>query len=428
MNKTETRSATTEMVSVLGLPAEQGRWLLIPLGIVVLLCLGTVYSWSIFRTPLQDLLGISATESLLPFTTLLVVFAILMPITGFYIDRFGSRLVTAIGGVIMGLGYILSSFAGNITALVLTYGVIAGIGVGIAYGVPLAVVARWFPERKGLAVGLTVIGFGLSPLITAPLARNLIATRGVLPTFIILGIAFTLIILLIALTMKMPPAGWAPTGNTPQQANVTLAATSQPLLQSRSFYGLWLCYVIGTFVGLASIGIASPVAQEIIQLDPNTAALSVSLFAIFNGLGRPFFGWFTDRFSARTAAIASYVLIIIGSIMMLNASAGQTASYLIAFCLFTFSLGGWLAIAPTATLMLFPAKDYAKNYGIVFTAFGVGALLGTLLAGRLRDLVGSYTAFFYPTMALAAVGMAIAIFMLKKNPATSLSRTSHSQS
>lgn len=417
MNDTQVRGTASAATKFLGLPAEQGRWLLIPLGITVLLCLGTVYSWSIFRTPLEELLGISATESLLPFTTLLVVFAVLMPITGFYIDRFGSRMVTAVGGVIMGLGYILSSFAGNITTLVLTYGVMAGIGVGIAYGVPLAVVARWFPERKGLAVGLTVVGFGLSPLITAPIARNLIASRGVMPTFITLGMAFTLIILVISLTMKMPPAQWQPAGQEPPHADSTDSSESIPLFQSRSFYGLWFCYVIGTFVGLASIGIASPVAQEIINLDPNTAALSVSLFAIFNGLGRPFFGWFTDRFNARTAAIASYVLIIIGSIMMLNASAGQTASYLIAFCLFTFSLGGWLAIAPTATLMLFPAKDYAKNYGIVFTAFGVGALLGTLLAGRLRDLVGSYTAFFYPTMILAAVGVVLAIFMIKKNSA-----------
>jgi len=134
---------------ILGLPAEQGRWLLIPFGLVVLLCLGTVYSWSIFRKPLEELLGIGATESLLPFTVLLVVFAILMPITGFYIDRFGSRRVTAVGGIVMGLGYMLSSSANSIFTLVLTYGVIAGIGVGIAYGVPLAVVARWFPECKG---------------------------------------------------------------------------------------------------------------------------------------------------------------------------------------------------------------------------------------------------------------------------------------
>jgi MFS family permease len=402
-------------IKILGLPAERGRWLLIPLGIIILLCLGTVYSWSIFRKPLEDLLNIGATNSLLPFTALLVVFSILMPITGFYIDRFGSRRVTAVGGAIMGLGYMLSSFAPNILLLVITYGVIAGIGVGITYGVPLAVAARWFPDRKGLAVGLTVIGFGLSPLITAPIARNLIATQGVMPTFVILGIAFTAIIGLLAMTMKMPPVGWTPTSWSGSRQGLT-TGNATPLLQSRSFYGLWICYVLGTFVGLASIGIASPVAQEIIKLDAGTAALTVSLFAIFNGAGRPFFGWYADRFTPKVAAITSYVLIIIGSILMLNASEGQTATYLISFCLFTFSLGGWLAIAPTSTLMLFRAEDYVKNYGIVFTAFGVGALMGTLLAGRIRDLMGSYTTFFYPTMLLAIVGIGVAVFMLKRTP------------
>src|SRR3712207_2685181 len=122
-------------IKLFGLPAEKGRWLLIPLGITVLLCLGTVYSWSIFRKPLEKLFNIGATESLLPFSVLLVVFALVMPITGFYIDRVGSRVVTAVGGVVMGVGYLLSSLDANVSMLTLTYGVIAGVGVGITYGV-----------------------------------------------------------------------------------------------------------------------------------------------------------------------------------------------------------------------------------------------------------------------------------------------------
>lgn len=153
--------------TVFGLPARQGRWLLIPLGIVVLLCLGTVYSWSIFRRPLEAEMGISATASLLPFTLALVCNAVMMPITGFYMPRLGTRTVAAIGGAIVCLGYGLASLATQIETLILAYGVVVGIGVGMTYGVPMAVVARWFPERKGLAVGLTIIGFGLSPLVTA---------------------------------------------------------------------------------------------------------------------------------------------------------------------------------------------------------------------------------------------------------------------
>lgn len=403
-------------VKLFGLPAEKGRWLLIPLGVTVLLCLGTVYSWSIFRKPLEKLLKIGATESLLPFTVLLVVFALLMPITGFYIDRFGSRLVTAVGGVIMGLGYLLSSFDGNISMLTITYGVVAGIGVGIAYGVPLVVVARWFPDKKGLAVGLTVIGFGLSPLITAPLAKSLIDSYGVRQTFVILGIAFAAIIVVISTLLRTPPKGWKPAGWNPPVKVTSSTNQSVSMLQTPTFYGLWLCYAIGTFAGLAAIGISSPLAQEIIKLDAATAASTVSLFAVFNGAGRAFFGWLTDCLTPKVAAIVAFVMVLIASIMMLNVGTGDVATYLIAFTLFYFSFGGWLAIAPTSTLTLFNPEDYAKNYGIVFTAFGVGALGGTLLAGRIRDIFGSYTNFFYPTAGMAILGIILSVFMLKRSP------------
>ncbi|WP_242071961.1 OFA family MFS transporter [Nostoc sp. FACHB-110] len=404
-------------MQLFGMPAEKGRWLLIPLGATILLCLGTVYSWSIFRKPLEKLLSINATESLLPFTILLIMFAVLMPITGFYINRFGARLITTVGGVIMGLGYILSGLNSNFQILTFTYGVIAGIGVGIVYGVPLTVVAKWFPDKKGIAVGLTVIGFGLSPLITAPLAKSLIDSYGVQQTFVILGIAFTAIIVAIATVLKTPPQDWQPTAGNSHgsgQSNIS-GTTSGQILQTPAFYGLWLCYTIGTFSGLAAIGISSPLAQEIIKLDATTAASTVSLFAIFNALGRLFFGWFTDRFSPKLGAIVSFTLVLIASLMMLRAGQGSVATYLVAFSLFYFSFGGWLAIAPTTTLILFSTADYAKNYGIVFTAYGAGALGGTLLAGRIRDIFGSYTIFFYPTTALAILGIVLAVFMLKRS-------------
>jgi OFA family oxalate/formate antiporter-like MFS transporter len=405
-------------VRLFGLRAEQGRWLLIPLGALILLCLGTVYSWSIFRKPLEDLLNINATESLLPFTVVLFFYAALMPIAGFYVDRLGARRVTAIGGLLVGIGYILSSLATDILTLTLTYGAIAGTGVGTAYGVPMLVTARWFPDRKGLAVGLTIVGFGLSPVITAPLATLLIETYDVRRALLVLGIAFAILVCFLSLFLKLPPANWTPWNWTSPVENKVQTKARPQMLQTRSFYGLWICYAIGTLVGLSAIGISSPVAQEIVRLDSALAASSVSLFAVFNGLSRPLFGWLTDRFTPRLVAIASYVLILIASILMLNVGEGEVALYLVAFCLFWLCLGGWLAIAPTATLKLFKPENYAQNYGIVFTAYGVGALLGTLIAGRIRDLFGTYTYAFYPMALAAIVGIGVATVMLQnKNSA-----------
>lgn len=403
-------------VTLFGLDAERGRWLLIPLGMTVLLCLGSVYSWSIFRKPLEAELQISATESLLPYTVALVFYAGFMPIAGFYIPKLGTRKMTAIGGLIVGLGYILSSFAPNIGVITLTYGVIAGTGVGIAYGVPMVVAARWFPDQKGLAVGLTIIGFGLSPLVTAPLANALIATYSVQPTLRILGVSFAAIILLVAIALKLPPNHWQPRSMKARPVPSGAASTYPTrMLKSRSFYALWGGYAIGALVGLSAIGISSPVGEEIIQIDPQLAAGSVSLFAVFNGVSRPLFGWLSDRLHPRYVAIGVNSLMLVACVLMLKAQPGHVATYLLAFCLFWFCLGGWLAIAPTLTLRFFNPDQYAQNYGIVFTAYGVGALIGTLLTGRIRDWLGSYTYAFYPLAMLAMLGIGIASWGWKRD-------------
>jgi MFS transporter, OFA family, oxalate/formate antiporter len=398
-----------------GLPARQGRWLFLPLGITAMLCLGTVYSWSIFRKPLTAALNkqgitISATDTLLPFATLLVVFAILMPIASRYIERYGAAKVTAVGGLIVGLGYFLSGFATSIPLLIITYGLIAGAGIGIVYGVPIAVTAKWFPDRKGLAVGLTVVGFGLSPLITAPLAGFLIDKYGIDSTFRIFGVAFAAILGVIATQLRFPPTDWQP---SPGLAASPAIAESDRLLRSPSFFALWICYAIGTLAGLMAVGIANNVGKEIVGLDPSMATASVSIFAIFNGAGRPLFGWLTDRLKPKMTAIISYVMILIASIVMLNTGKGQVVNYFFAFGLLWLSLGGWLAIAPTATLLMFNPANYTKNYGVVFTAYGAGALLGTLVAGSAKDIFGSYTNAFIPTAILSVLGILIATFALK---------------
>ncbi|MEM8830804.1 MAG: OFA family MFS transporter [Cyanobacteria bacterium P01_G01_bin.19] len=404
------------MTKLFGLPAERGRWLLIPLGMAVMLCLGSVYSWSVFRTPLEGEWNIGATQSLLPYTFALVFYAVFVTVGGFYIPRIGTQNVTIIGGIFVGAGYILSSFASNIEMMTLTYGVMAGTGVGITYGVPMVVVAKWFPDRKGLTVGLTLIGFGLSPLITAPLAKSLIDVYDVKPTLRILGIAFALIIWIIAITMKLPPPDWHPHNNLGIRVKSS-ATIPYPvsLFKSRSFYGLWICYAIGTLIGLSAIGISSSVGEEIINIDTSLAAASVSLFALFNGLSRPLFGWLSDRFKPHYVAIASYTLILIACILMLNAQKGQVATYLVSFCLFWFCLGGWLAMAPTTTLRFFNPDRYAQNYGLVFTAYGVGALLGTMATGQIRDWFGSYTYAFYLMALLAMIGIVVASVLLKRD-------------
>ncbi|MBW4509116.1 MAG: OFA family MFS transporter [Scytonematopsis contorta HA4267-MV1] len=410
---------------LLGLPPEVGRWLFIPLGLIVLLCLGTVYSWSIFSGPFEAELQTRPGTILLPFMVLGVMFTLVMPISGLYIYRFSPRIMTTVGGIIVGIGYLLASVAPNLPLLVLSYGVIAGIGVGIAYGVPLAVAARWFPDRKGLAVGMTVVGFGLSPLITAPLALNLIKgnsqigipTFGVRGTFVILGIAFTVIILAIARVLKMPPPRWQPSNYLSSEslnANDTDKNQSNilPMPQTQTFYGLWICYVVGTFVGLTAIATTAQVGKEIVGLQPEQLVWAVPLFAVFNGAGRPLFGWLNDRLKPKLTVITINILILIASIVMLNTSQGQIPNFIVAFCLFWFCLGAWLAVAPAATLSFFGLDNYPSNYGLIFTSFGIGGLSGIFTAGGIRGVTGSFLPFFWVTATLACIAIITATFLL----------------
>lgn len=412
-----------------GLRPEVGRWLFIPLGLTVLLCLGTVYSWSIFSSPFETALKAKPGTILLPFMVLGVIFTLVMPISGLYIYRFSPRILTSIGGIIVGIGYLLSSIAPNLPFLILSYGLIAGIGVGIAYGVPLAVAARWFPDRKGLAVGMTVVGFGLSPLITAPLAITLmngnsaigIPSFGVRGTFVILGIAFTVIILAIASVLKMPPLRWQPTNWRPAISNTeTTDSLDIPMPQTQTFYGLWICYIIGTFVGLTAIATTAQVGKEIVGLQQEQLAFAVPLFAVFNGIGRPLFGWLNDRLKPKLTIIVINILILSASIVMWNTSQGQVTNFLIAYCVFWFCLGAWLAVAPAATLSFFGLSNYPSNYGLMFTAFGFGGLGGIFTIGAIRGLSGSFAPFFFVTATLACLGIIVSTFFLNSPRKTAI--------
>jgi MFS family permease len=185
------------------------------------------------------------------------------------------------------------------------------------------------------------------------------------------------------------------------------------MAKTTSFYGLFLCYTIGCLAGLMAIGISSSVAQEIIKINAATAATLVGVFAIFNGAGRPLFGVLTDKLSPRTAAIISFVIILVCSLGMLTAGEGSVTMYVLCFVGFWLCLGGWLAIAPTTTTTFFGVKNYARNYGLVYFAYGVGAILGGIISGQAKDAFGSYAIAFYPTAGLAVLGILIAFFMMK---------------
>ena len=217
------------------------RWWYVFFGIIIMICLGTVYSYSVFRVTIEKMFNIGSMQSGMPYMMALAFYAIFMFLTGKYLDKFNPKLIILIGGLLVSLGWILSSFAPNIFILTITYGLISGAGVGIVYGVPLTVVARWFPEKKGLAVGLVLIGFGLSPLITAPLARILVEQHGIMNAFKILGISFGLIIYILSLPFKYPSESELLNLNITKHIKKSLNEINTiEMIKSKKFKGLYI--------------------------------------------------------------------------------------------------------------------------------------------------------------------------------------------
>lgn len=404
---------------------QKSRWLYIPLGLIIFMCMGTIYSWSIFRKPIETAFNIGATESGLPYMVFLVAYAVGMPFGGTYMDKYGPKIMTITGGLLISIGWFVSGFTSSITVLTITYGVIGGIGVGIAYGAPMAVAAKWFPDKEGLAVGLTLGGFGLSPFLTAPAASWLIRHYGAFSTFKILGVLFAVIITLLALPLKFPKTKKRHS-NKKNIISSNKEIGPKKMIKTKSFYALWTTFVIGTIVGLMAIAISGPVAEELINLDSAAASIYVSLFAIFNGIGRPIFGALTDKFRPKKTAVISFSMIILASILMIINTSANPVLYFISFAIFWLNLGGWLAIAPAATSYFFGKENYSKNYGYLFTAYGVGAVIGNLFSGSIRDIMGSYQYVFYPTLVTAAVGIIIAVLFLDKDKVSNSERESES--
>ncbi|MCX8170904.1 MAG: OFA family MFS transporter, partial [Candidatus Bathyarchaeota archaeon] len=373
---------------VFGLRAEVGRWGLVAAGLVMMICLGAIYAYSVIRVPVEEIfkspppkgygLKVTSTEMQLPYIVFLLLFALTMPFAGKYIEKYGPRVVALIGALLVSLAWFLASFASSPLALVLLYGVVGGLGVGIAYNCPITVSAKWFPDKRGLAVGLTVLGFGVSAALIGPLADLLTAMFGVQTMFRILGIVFLALMISSALLLRFPPNGWSPVGWKPSRSRDAsgLDLSIREAIRTSTFYALWTCYTIGTLAGLMAIGFSKQVGFEVAEnarinieeISPILTTL-ITFFAVCNGLGRPLFGWITDKLAPKRTAVLSFSLIFAASLAIL-VMPSSIPVYIFAFSVLWLNLGGWLAIAPAATAQFFGMSNYARNYGLIFTAYG----------------------------------------------------------
>lgn len=376
------------------LPARESNhgWIVTFAGTGINLALGVLYAWSVLSKQINKEWGWNETQTALPYSVAIAVFAFMMVPAGRLQDKFGPRLVATLGGIFCGAGFIVASLGQSLAGLIIGFGVLAGTGIGFGYASATPPAVKWFPpERTGLIAGLVVAGFGLASVYIAPLANYLLDVYGIQTSFMILGIAFLIIVVLLSPLLKNPPAAPKSMANTPSrvvaksvgaQAIASLENYEWPeMLRTPQFYLLWVMYVFGAGAGLMIIGKLAKIVD--LQAGIKAGFIFVSLLAVGNAAGRIVAGVLSDKIGRTRTMFA--VFVFQAGLMFSLRSLNTYAALFVASVLIGFNYGANLSVFPSATKDYFGLKNFGANYGFVFTAWGVGGILGPILSGYIFD-------------------------------------------
>ncbi len=401
----------------------QNRWIVVVGALIIQVSLGAVYIWSVFQTPLKSTFSTwTETHVTLPAQIVLAAFALAVIVGGRIQDKLGPRVVGITGGIILGIGLILAKFTQMFQSapntaliwLIITYSIMGGIGIGLAYVCPIATCVKWFPDKRGLITGLAVAGFGAGAFFFAPLAKALISggyyelmtvklfslpAIGVFNTFLTLGIIFLVAVVFGSSLLKNPPAGYCPPGWTPPQpaSGAPAKADYSPteMLATPTFWLLWITYFAGCAAGLQIIMKASPIWQsftiptvaerpipkEIFDRITTQGAMAVSLIAIFNAVGRIFWGKVSDNIGRKSTLFIMFILC--GLAMLVLNLLKVYPLYILGIGIVGLCFGGYLALYPAVVADFYGTKNMGVNYGWMFTAYGAGGLAGPYLTAVL---------------------------------------------
>ncbi|MDO8879452.1 MAG: OFA family MFS transporter [Coriobacteriia bacterium] len=390
-------------------------WIVTLAGLGINLALGVLYAWSVVAKVLKTSVadggwGWSAGEANMPYAVAVGVFALSMVFAGRAQDRLGPRIVATFGGALTGIGMIVASLATAERAwpVLVGFGLMAGAGIGLGYAAATPAAVKWFPpERKGLITGLVVSGFGLASVYIAPLTQWLLGGYGIAATFRILGVAFLVGTVGLAQLLVNPPEGYVAAGaasGAGVSARDAVEYDWRDMVRTKQFALLWLMYAFSAFAGLMIIGHMATIAA--LQMPELTLGFAlVAVLAVGNAAGRVVAGIASDRIGEVKTMFAVFVLQAV--MMGLLFVAGTPALLVPVAALVGFGYGANLSLFPSTTAGYFGTRHLGVNYGLVFTAWGVGGVFGSMTAGSILDSTGSYALAYgvAATLCLAAAGL-----------------------
>lgn len=342
--------------------------------LIMMIMLGSVYTWSVFRIPVEEYYAVNTFLSGLPYMTSLIFYAFAMVITGRFLTFKTVKIIGLFGVFFIVFGWIMAGFTSTIFGLIIMYGVFIGTGVGMLYGIPIMIIQSLFKQNSGFYTGLVLGGFGLSPLVTAPFIKTLLNRYSLQHTFIVMGLS--VFVILVFATIKLSAI---------HKQDTPVVDSGSTIHLDKRFFILYGIFLLGTTIGLMMIGLSYQIGVQYYTFTPVTVTVAMTVFALANGLSRLLFGYLSDRYKVSSVmSVALLVLLVSGMIAYVN-NGSYYGFYLLSFSGFWFILGAWLAIAPSAIKTMYGLENYSKRYGILFTAYGVGAVIGVSSSGLLLD-------------------------------------------
>ncbi|AXI08134.1 MFS transporter [Oceanobacillus sp. 143] len=376
----------------------KNRWLIAASAVGVHISIGSAYAWSVFTNPMVNQYGWEVTEVSFAFSIAIFMLGFSAAFMGRFVEKHGPRKSAILSAIFFSVGVAGSGLATateSLLLLYLFYGVIGGIGLGIGYIAPVSTLVKWFPDRRGLATGLAIMGFGFAALISGPVAAALIEAVGITNTFLTLGIAYFIVMAISAQYLSPPPDGWAPKGFIEGQQNGSRKIkqdlsqlTANEAIKTRRFWMLWVMLFLNVTCGIAIISVASPMAQEIAGMTPIAAAAMVGVMGLFNGGGR--LGWasLSDYIGRPNVYTAFFIIQIIAFFMLPFATNGVIFQILI-FAILT-CYGGGFASVPAYIGDLFGTKQLGAIHGYILTAWALAGVAGPILLSLIYDSTNSY--------------------------------------
>jgi MFS transporter, OFA family, oxalate/formate antiporter len=396
------------------------RWWRVVGGLSMNMALGTLYGWSVFVAPLEKDFHWTRSQTSTTFTIAVTTFALSFILAGRLQDKFGPFWISIIGGVMVSLGFFLCAYTHSLAWLYVCFGLIGGLGNGFGYSTPIPVMAKWFPDARGLAVGLAVGGYGAGSAIFGPLSSKvLIPDYGWRTTFMILGGVFFVMTMIGAFLLKNPPAGYSPSRAATAATAAKLSSRDfapGEVLRTGNFYCLWLAYALGTSAGLMVISQLVPFAKSQGVSSDLLATMTLVVAACGNAGGRILSGWLSDTLGRLNVLRLMIAISIVAMPLLYKAGANPTLLYVMVFVVY-WCYGTQLSVNASATSDFWGTKNAGINYGLLFTAWGVAGIIGPRIGGQLFDKFKNYQTAFYTAAALSAIALVFAL--LARRPAVS---------